>query len=154
MENSHLIQGILDLLTLLIFTAQSSDKINSNICYSHLSLSVHSDNFSADFMCFQVITLILSTKLPSTAKSDPTVIFFQLSQTITRNKSADAGSLYLEAPFLLCISEIMSNAGYKQRVLISLEATLPPISVTLIHLTFLRVFAPVLFSFINFISFY
>lgn len=40
------------------------------------------------------------------------MIFFQLSQTVTWNKSADAGSLCFEAPFLLYISEIMTNAGY------------------------------------------
>lgn len=82
-------------------------------------------------------------ELPNTAKRESTVIFSQLSQTITWDKSADEALSTL-------FSEIMTRAVYNGKgVSISLEATLPPISVTLIHLTFIRFFASFPFSIIN-----
>lgn len=81
-------------------------------------------------------------ELPNTAKREPTVIFSQLSQ------SADE-ALCHEALATL-FSEIMTSAVDNGRGFsISLEATLPPISVTLIHLTFIRFFASFPFSIIN-----
>lgn len=81
-------------------------------------------------------------ELPNTAEREPTVIFSQLSQ------SADE-ALRHEALATL-FSEIMTSAVDNGRGFsISLEATLPPISVTLIHLTFIRFFASFPFSIIN-----
>lgn len=87
-------------------------------------------------------------ELPNTAEREPTVIFSQLSQTITWDQSADE-ALRHEALATL-FSEIMTSAVDNGRGFsISLEATLPPISVTLIHLTFIRFFASFPFSIIN-----
>lgn len=114
MENAHLIQRILDLLTLLIFTVSSLViKLIATYVIA-TSLFPFTQTVLVQILCASRSSPLYSAQeLPSTAKSKPTMIFFQLSQTITWNKSADTGSLCLEASFLLCISEIMTNAGYK-----------------------------------------